>query len=339
MRIGIIGTHWGLMHVGAFRAAGAEVVALCGRQETKTRDIARREGIPLATTEVAALCAAVDVVVVAGPDRWHAAHVGQAVDAGRHVLCEKPLTRTAPESRALLAREKTLPSTQRCAVSFPYRMLPPVAALARWLRRQGPARHLSVTVLNGFAAAEGWANEGPLLGESGDFAGVSHILDAALWLLGTTPVWVHATLTGRPVHTATFQVGLGTGARLTLQHLAAAEPGIHGRWSILGDGWQARCAGGYVPERGGWCIGPAEVYQGGVWSEIGPLVEPFSGQREPWAEAHVAVARAFLDLLRGEEHGSLARFADGGRVQEVLEAAMRSEQEGRRVSCELGAGE
>jgi predicted dehydrogenase len=334
MRIGIIGTQWGLMHVGAFRAAGAEVVALCGRQETKTRDIARREGIALATTEVAALCAAVDVVVVAGPDRWHAAHAGQALDAGRHVLCEKPLTRTAQESRALLGREKTLPATQRCAISFPYRTLPPVAGLERWLRCRGPARHLTVTVLNSFAAAEGWANEGPLLGASGDFAGVSHVLDTALWLLDTTPVWVHAALTGRPVHTATLQVGLGTGAQLTIQHLAAAEPGIHGRWAILGDGWQARFAGGYVPERGGWCIGPAEVYEGGSWCEIGPLVEPLPGQREPWAEAHVATARAFLALVRGGERGSLARWADGARVQEVLDAAMRSEQEGQRVACE-----
>jgi myo-inositol 2-dehydrogenase/D-chiro-inositol 1-dehydrogenase len=338
MRIGIIGTHWGLMHVGAFRAAGAEVVALCGQNEAKTRDIARREGIPLAMTEVAALCAAVDVVVVAGPDRWHAAHIHQALDAGRHVLSEKPLTRTALESRALLAREKTLPPTQRCAVSFSYRMLPPVAALERWLRQQPPARHLTVTVLNSFAAAEGWANEGPLLGESGDFAGVSHLLDTALWLLGGRPLWVNATLMGRPVHTTTLEVGLSTGAQLTLQQLPAAEPGIHGRWSILGPGdtWQARFAGGYVPERGGWCIGPAEVYEGGVWSEIGPLVEPLAGQREPWAEAHVATARTFLGLLRGEERGSLARFADGARVQEVLEAAMRSEQEGRRIPCEPG---
>jgi predicted dehydrogenase len=48
MRIGVIGAKWGLMHVGALRAAGAEVVALCGEHLASTREIAAREGIPLA---------------------------------------------------------------------------------------------------------------------------------------------------------------------------------------------------------------------------------------------------------------------------------------------------
>lgn len=37
-----------------------------------------------------------------------------------------------------------------------------------------------VTVTNSFAAAEGRAKEGPMLGASGDFGGISHVLDAAL---------------------------------------------------------------------------------------------------------------------------------------------------------------
>ena len=86
VRIGVIGTKWGLMHVGAFRAAGAEVTALCGRSPDNTRDVAAREGIPLATTDVRELCAAVDAVVVASPDAQHPAHVEAALEAGRAVL-------------------------------------------------------------------------------------------------------------------------------------------------------------------------------------------------------------------------------------------------------------
>ena len=52
VRIGVIGTKWGLMHVGAFRAAGAEVAALCGQNPDNTRAVAAREVIPLATTDV-----------------------------------------------------------------------------------------------------------------------------------------------------------------------------------------------------------------------------------------------------------------------------------------------
>jgi predicted dehydrogenase len=131
MRIGVIGTKWGLMHVGAFRAAGAEVAALCGKTVEHTREVAAREGIPLATTDVRELCAAVDVVVVASPDALHRAHVVAALDAGRAVLCEKPLARTEEEAQAMVERARA--SGRLCAVNFPYRMLPPLRALRAWL--------------------------------------------------------------------------------------------------------------------------------------------------------------------------------------------------------------
>ncbi len=125
MRIGVIGTNWGLMHVGAFRAAGAEVAALCGQSPEHTREVAAREGIPLATTNVRELCDAVDAVVVASPDALHREHVEAALEAGRAVLCEKPFTRTEEEALALVARARS--SRRPCAVNFPYRMLAPPA--------------------------------------------------------------------------------------------------------------------------------------------------------------------------------------------------------------------
>ncbi|MFP2934111.1 Gfo/Idh/MocA family protein, partial [Pyxidicoccus sp. 3LG] len=134
VRIGVIGTKWGLMHVGAFRAAGAEVAALCGHGLDNTRAVAAREGIPLATTDVRELCAAVDAVVVASPDALHREHVETALDAGRAVYCEKPLCRTVEDARALTARASPRPG----AVNFPYRMLPPLRALKAWLAQPHP---------------------------------------------------------------------------------------------------------------------------------------------------------------------------------------------------------
>jgi predicted dehydrogenase len=328
VRIGIIGTKWGLMHVGAFRAAGAQVAALCGHGPDRTREVAAREGIPLATTDVRELCAAVDAVVVASPDALHADHVALALDAGRSVLSEKPLTRTAAEARALLSRARA--ATRPAAVSFPYRMLPSLRALKAWLAERR-VEHLVLTLRTGFVPRE---DNGPLLGASGDWGGVSHVLDAALWLTGATPVWVQASLTGRPVHTAALHVGLSSGAVLVLTHAACPEPAIHGGWTLLGHGWEAGFSGGYVPSRGGWCVSPVRGFEHGEWRDIAPGLEPQPGALEPWAQAHVEGARRFLGLLRGEPRDGLATLEDGATVQEVLAAAMVSEEEGRRVRLE-----
>jgi len=327
-RIGIIGTKWGRMHVGAFRAAGADIAALCGRDPVATRAVAEHEHIPLATTDVSHLCAAVDAVVVASPDAVHTEHVLAALDAHRPVLCEKPLARTVEDARLLARRAREAPTPS--AVNFPYRMLPPLRALKHWLEGRA-VRHLVLTLRNGFMPVADELPGAPRTGESGDWGGLSHVIDAALWLTGQSPVWVQATLSGRPVHTAALHVGLSSGAVLVLTHVACPEPGIHGGWTLLGRDWEVGFSGGYVPSREGWCISPVRAFEHGVWKDVAPGVEPRSGEPEPWARAHEEGARRFLGLLRGAPRDGLATLDDGATVQEVIAAALRSDTEGQRV--------
>jgi myo-inositol 2-dehydrogenase / D-chiro-inositol 1-dehydrogenase len=329
MRIGVIGTKWGLMHVGAFRAAGAEVVALCGQHEALTREVAEKEGIALATADVRELCAAVEAVVVASPDALHRAHVEAALDAGCAVLCEKPLTLTREDAGALV--EKARSATRTCAVNFPYRMLPPLRALRAWLMEHR-AHHLVITVRNHFVPTE-VLEPGAYVGRSADFGGVSHLLDAALWLTGASPTWVQASLSGRPVHTAALQVGLSSGAVLVLTHAASPEPGLHGGWSLLGEDWEAGFSGGFIPAREGWCVSPVRCFESGAWRDLAPGLEPRPGEREPWAQAHVETARRFLGMLGQppEVDVELATVEEAATVQRILSAAMESEDGGRRI--------
>lgn len=339
IRVGIIGTGWGRMHVGGFRGAGAEIAALCGRDPGRTARIAGEEGIPLATTRVEELCAAVDVVVVSGPDRTHHEHITAALDAGCHVLSEKPLTREAEHALALAARADTLArGGQVCAVSFPYRMSPPVVTLQRWLADRAPGAWLTVELRSSFAAAEGRASEGPLMGESGDFGGASHVLDAAFWLMRGRPLWVEAVMVGRPAHSLALHVGLDSGGVVSVSHAAAHDPGIEGLWHLLGDGWEARFTGAYRPRDQGWTIGPSQALTGETWHQIGARVQP--GQHgEPWAEAHRETALGFLAAVAGnpdERSERLARFRHGADVQATFAAAMESERSHRRVKVRLG---
>jgi predicted dehydrogenase len=49
----------------------------------------------------------VDYVLIATPEHWHARQVLDALDAGKHVYCEKPMTHTIDEAKAVLAKVKS----------------------------------------------------------------------------------------------------------------------------------------------------------------------------------------------------------------------------------------
>ena len=156
LRVGIIGSNYGLAHIAPLRAAGATVVALAGRDPSKTATLAAQHQIALATTDIDQLCQAVDAVVIASPDGLHHQHVLQVLGHGRHILCEKPLTRTASDAEALVAAAAQAKVV--CATAFAYRHIGVLRQLHNWLR-QRPAPHwLSISVANSFASAAEAAN-------------------------------------------------------------------------------------------------------------------------------------------------------------------------------------
>ena len=112
LRIAVIGARRQRQGTGAFLArfcaeAGAEVAALLGTSrgtvETAVLDLVRATGTRArGYTDLGALLAAeaLDVLVIAGPQESHAAYLQQALRAGLHVLCEKPLLWGGPAPAA-----------------------------------------------------------------------------------------------------------------------------------------------------------------------------------------------------------------------------------------------
>ena len=85
---------------GAAATDAAEVVAVASRTEARAAAYAHERGIPRAHGSYEALLAdpEVDAVYVALPNALHAPWSIRALEAGKHVLCEKPLARTAAAS-------------------------------------------------------------------------------------------------------------------------------------------------------------------------------------------------------------------------------------------------
>ncbi len=101
----VVGTNFGVLtHARALSAAGFAVRALVGRDPAKTKQRAERFAIPVATVslEEALALPHVDVVAIATPPKTHAAIALAAIDAGKHVVCEKPFMLDAVEGQRVV---------------------------------------------------------------------------------------------------------------------------------------------------------------------------------------------------------------------------------------------
>lgn len=101
LKAGVVGTGFvGVVHVDALRRLGVEVTGVVG----STPERARAKSIAPVYESYEALLAdeSVDVVHLTTPNHLHYPQVKQALEAGKHIVCEKPLAMTAEESGELL---------------------------------------------------------------------------------------------------------------------------------------------------------------------------------------------------------------------------------------------
>jgi len=89
---------------GFAKAKRCRVTALSRRSMAAARDSAAEYKIPLGFDSVAAMAASpeVDAVLVTTPNASHLVDVLAAIDAGKHVLCEKPMAMNADECRQMV---------------------------------------------------------------------------------------------------------------------------------------------------------------------------------------------------------------------------------------------
>lgn len=77
---------------------GIEATAIAARDSHRAEDFAEKHGVPQVHRSYAELLEAVDAVYIPLPNALHAEWTLRAIDAGRHVLCEKPFTANAAEA-------------------------------------------------------------------------------------------------------------------------------------------------------------------------------------------------------------------------------------------------
>jgi predicted dehydrogenase len=137
----------------ACRANGTSLVAVCDTDQASACKVASRWGAQVAE-DLPALLNRADVhsVVIATPHADHADHIRLSLEAGKHVLCEKPLVIGGDDGRALalLADERGL----RLATGFNHRFYPPVRDALRLVQEGAIGRVVKVSASIGHNASQ-----------------------------------------------------------------------------------------------------------------------------------------------------------------------------------------
>jgi predicted dehydrogenase len=128
IRVGIIGTGFAASsHVEAVRRLpGVDAVAVAGRTEARAREVAARWGIECSHGDYRALLDddSITAVHVCTPNDLHAEMASAALDAAKHVVCEKPLGMNRAQTLALC--NQAAATNVVSAVCFNYRHYPMV---------------------------------------------------------------------------------------------------------------------------------------------------------------------------------------------------------------------
>lgn len=253
----IVGTGMiGAVHRRAALLAGAAVRGVVGSSPERAKDIAQAWDLPRAYHDIEEALAdpQVQVIHVCTPNHLHRAMAQAALEAGKHVICEKPLATTLDDARALaaLAASTGLIAT----VPFVYRYHPVVReARARIAQGElGPLRLIHGSYLQDWLldpASNNWRVDPALGGASRVFADIgSHWCDLVEWVSGErfvdvsaafeTVIAERAAATGQSFATpaaggatqavssedvaaAMFKTGNGTLASLTVSQVSAGR--------------------------------------------------------------------------------------------------------------------
>lgn len=198
--VGLLGyAFMGKAHINAYRtlsymatelALTPQLVAIAGRDEQAVQAAAKRFGFERWETDWRALIAddTIGLFDNSGPNAVHAAPTIAAAEAGKHVICEKPLGRTADEAHEIWRRVQATGVKAMCA--FNYRFVPALRLARRLIEagELGEIYHFRGRYLQDWIADPAFpmvwrlSKEASGSGALGDIG--AHVIDMARYLVG-----------------------------------------------------------------------------------------------------------------------------------------------------------
>ena len=314
--IGIIGA--GIMGerlLNAIRQQDPNLLQVCGIWDPAPAAMQRMEKtfpeVPR-LGDAAAVVAASDCVYIASPPASHLAHARAALQAGKSVFCEKPLSVDVGDARAFVAE-----AGDRGAVNFPLASSPAVATIKGWIDKSEIGTPQRIAIEVGFAKwprswqvdAAGWLDKPMQGGFTREV--VSHFLFLSRRLVGP----LHG-LTGKASFPEAGKSERRITAALQAGNLPVTLAGAvgetakddHNVWMLEGDRGAVRLCD--------WSIAQRRLPDG-TWQQA-PDALPQEQARPLALKRQLA---GVVKLARGEPH-HLATLGDAFNVQETVESIL-----------------
>jgi predicted dehydrogenase len=354
--IGIIGTGFARStQLPAFRACeGARVVAIASGHRENAERAAREFEIEHVAEDWREVVAreTVDLVSIVTPPQTHMEMTLASLDAGKAVLCEKPMALNAFEADAM--RRRASERGALALIDHELRFLPGRLKMREMLRggEIGRVRHAKLLFRADSRASrerkwDWWSDAGSGGGALGAIG--SHAVDAFRWLLDAEVSQAFCSLsthvaeredgkTGEMCRVTTDdeanlilrfeETELTAGTTATVSLSVVEQGRAEHRLEIFGS------KGALMVEEGG------ELWHAqtgaGEWMRVETERRPLApGMRDGgWSRGFTLFSRAIIDALReGRKRvEGAADFEDGYRTQLVLDAARRSNESGKLIA-------
>jgi predicted dehydrogenase len=288
----------------------------------------------------------VDAVVIATPPYLHHQMVIAALEAGKHILCEKPMARSLAEARDMV----NLAQSARVAAMVNHQMrYLPIRRRVKELIQEGyigEPQSVSVNVYRSTLADPnerpfGWLMEadkaGGMLGASG-----SHYIDSLRWWLGEIHEVAGTTTTmvkrrRLPDSSGMASVDADDNFAFLLRFASGAIASVHfSATAPINAGEEITISGseGMLIVQGENDLLGARRRDMGlrelpIPDRLNPRLPEFS---HSFIQPTILLMQDWMKAIRtGEWNPNAPTFADGAKVQEIMEAVSRSQTQGRWI--------
>jgi predicted dehydrogenase len=329
LRMGLVGVGAAaqVSHIPVLkRMEDVELVALCDRDGEKAARVATKFSVARSTNRLDDLLAddEIDAIDICTPNFLHAPMATAALEAGKHVLCERPLARSAEEARAMVKAARKADRILMCSVAHRFR---PDAQLLRRFVDKGDLGQIFLAKAGWLRLRTQWDSDEWRAQKRESGGGVVldlgfHMLDLALWVLGSPAVEsvtasVHRLKKGEVEDSATAFLRLEGGATLSLELTwgLLMEKDFN-YLNLFGSGGAA-------------LLNPFRVHKGmhGTLVNVTPALDTARNQYKQSIEAQID---HFADALR-KGHKPMGEAEEILPVMELMDAIYRSADQGKEV--------